>query len=208
LSIVESQEPRIPESLLYSNAVRLPSAGSAYYQPATSRQGRILELYDGRRHLYLESNISRDALLEIADSIPMEGRIVERVQRNSTTIERVEPGYAFDLKFFREPSNLPAGYSASHATVTREGGRTTSAVVRYTDRENEFAGGGIVVTAIPYERRLAASAEPFETYRSQDKIARWSPLRGELEWIDDGTYRSVRVADFRIDFALAIARSM
>jgi hypothetical protein len=38
--------------------------------------------------------------------------------------------------------------------------------------------------------------------------ARWSVERGEIEWIDDGVYRSVAAPSFDLATALQIARSL
>lgn len=208
LVVVTSSDRDPPKSLLYSDAVTLPSGSSVYYEPAGYEHARVVDIFDDGNHVRLESNLPRETLLDIGASVPVEGEVVPRIRRGPVTIARVDPDVVLELPFFERPTEIPAGYQPSNATITKTNGHISSAVLRYSDPENEYAGAGIVITAAPGEVLLPASAEPFSRYLVARESARWSPLRGELEWVEDGTYRSVRVADFRADFAVSIARSL
>lgn len=196
-----------PESLISAEVVPLPDIGPVYYSPGGDRQSRVVDIYDGTQHLRLESNLPRATLLEVANSLPVQGKAVDRIGRGALLVERATPDAVYEIGLLQPPGGLPPGYRPVSATVTRRGRDVLDMVVRYSQPQNDFTDG-IVVTAVPRTRALPASSETFTTYRVGDSAARWSALRGELEWVEGKVYRAVRVGDFRVDMALRIARSM
>lgn len=207
LTVTTSQR-RPPAALVSAETVRLPKVGPALYEPASLYHARVLEIFDGERRIRLESNLPRETLLRVADSVPVDGRVIEKIRSGRNVIERATSATVQDLPFVAVPSNVPYGYTSVSATITRHDGHITDAVLRYRDPQNEYTGGGVVITASRDQPYLPPSAERFVTYEIAGNLMRWAPQRGELEWMDGRTYRSVRVTDFDVDVALSIARTM
>jgi outer membrane lipoprotein-sorting protein len=207
LTVTTSDDPP-PPSLITAEVVRLPNVGAALYEPATLHQGRVVEMFDGDQRVRLESNLPRGSLLRVADSVAIRGHVVERISTGNSVVERSDLQRVLELPFVATPAAIPTGYTSTSATVTRRDGRISDAILRYSDPENEQTGGSVVITASSDQPYLPPSAERFTTYELDGSIMRWAPERGELEWMDGRTYRSVRVADFDVALALAIARAM
>jgi hypothetical protein len=55
---------------------------------------------------------------------------------------------------------------------------------------------------------LPPGSVDFIDVRVGGEIARWSPDRGELEWIDHGVYRAVAAPGFDLSTAVRIAESL
>ena len=101
---------------------------------------------------------------------------------------------------------MPAGYEPAAAYTTTQG--KGGAVVFFRRPEVEYDGMGIRLTQVSGIRDLAPSSETFETVHLGDVIARWAPERGELEWIDRGTYRAVAAPSIGLAEIEQIARSL
>jgi hypothetical protein len=205
LKVEELSRPTAPP--LTAEAIRLTS-GWAYYQPADESFKRRIDMFTAGSQLHLESNLQRSELVRVAESL---GVVGERVPAGTTApgldIERVGLKRASALGYLVTPSYLPKGYRFSSALVARSR-RGSTTTLYYLAPEAEYEGFGIRVTQSPSLDVLPPSSEVFTEVAIGNVRGRWSSERGELEWIEDGTYRAVAVPSFDLATAVRIARSM
>ena len=187
------------------------AVGFAYYLPATVNSSKRIDIVGRAHHLTLESNLPRDELIAIAATAEIRGHKAPDVLRRSggTVVARSDPGRAFDrYSFAQQPRSLPPGYRAATAVVTTNESGNTTVVVYYRHTEIEFEGSGIRIAQssdVPY---LSPSSEEFVDVAVDGVVGRWSPERGELEWIDGDVYRAVAVPSGDLTTALRIANGM
>lgn len=177
-----------------------------YYRPASLEAGRRIDMFGTRRHVRIESNMTRAEMLEIAKTVRSVGRRFPTVvhRPGGVTIERLPSSPEGS---FERPSYLPVGYEA--AVVLRTRIRATETLtVYYRSPEAEFEGDGIRVVQTSPMRLLPPSSEEFLNVSVDGFAARWSVERGELEWLDGTTYRAVAVPSGDLTTAVAIAQSL
>lgn len=179
--------------------VRLPDHGVAYYEPATGTLGRRLAIHSQGWDVALESNLPRPDLLRIAGSIPLDGARAPRRWLGQATLEHAEASAPFLLL----PSSLPSGYRLSSVFIERPG-----VAVYFRRAGAELDGGGIRL----YQASGVAMPPPLEpevlAVRVRGVTGRYSPTRGELEWVEDGVYRSLGGSALDLEGLLAVARSL
>jgi hypothetical protein len=162
--------------------VELPGAGVAYYEPATASLGRRVAVHADGRDIALESNLSREALLRIAGSLPMRGVEAPRGWVEQDTLAEARHAAPFLLM----PSRLPAEYRI--ASVQVDGSAVT---VHFRRPGAELDGGGIRL----HQAEGIGLPPPLElevlAVQVRGVTGRYSPIRGELEWVEDGVYRSL-----------------
>lgn len=194
--------------------VILPGGGVAYYEPATATLGRRLSIHAPGIDLYLEANLPRPALLRIAGSIPVEGMEIpegwREVRWRGGTLRLHVPldGAKREVPSLRVPSPdaLPAGYRLSTVHLVEQDGRTGAAVY-FRRLGAELDGVGIRYFQVEGDR-LAPPLDPdVQRVRVDEVIGRYSPGRGELEWVEDGVYRSVTAPTLDLSMLLEVARS-
>lgn len=194
--------------------LRLPDGRVVLYQPATDVPGpgsleRRVDVYGRTVHVHLEGNLDRAKLIEVAASLPVRGRPIPRIRREGgLVVKRVTVADASAIPFAREPRFLVTGYRpvAAFLAHSRHGPRTVTMFFRR--READFDGLGIRVTQSRGVHQLPPSSETFRAVGIGRLSGRWSSERGELEWIDHGTYRAVAAPAFGMATALRIARSL
>ena len=193
--------------------VTLGGGGVGYYEPATSELGRRLSIHARGVDVYLESNLPRPELLSVAASLPIRalrmpdrwlslrlpgGEIQERV-----TIEEAVEGAPFVLI----PGTLPDGYrpsaafalgSADRREVTMYFRRPGSELDGLGIRLHQAAGVGLPPPTDPGALAVRVGVV----------TGRYSPSRGELEWIEGGVYRSLSGTALDLGGLLAAARSL
>ncbi|MPZ90862.1 MAG: hypothetical protein GEU68_04395 [Actinobacteria bacterium] len=202
-----SSDPVLPAS---AEEVRLDNGGWAYYQPATETLKRRVEVNAGDRHLYLESNLSRAELLAVASSLEMNGERLPRdiARTKKSTVRRLDIVTVADIGFVKEPAELPDGYRPSAAVLSKSKTSGKSITVYYRGLEAEYDGDGIRVSHSPSIKTIVPTSETSQLYDLDGVEARWLLNRGQLEWIDDGVYRSVTVPSGDLATAYLIARSL
>ena len=127
---------------------------------------------------------------------------------SGAVVERVDYDDASRLPFVRLPDYLPGDYRPVAAYLTTNGVRQTFSVYyRSSDAALEDAGIRIV-QGIGAGGLVPSSEDPLIHIDLDGLDARWSSLRGELEWIEDGTYRAISIPAFGLEAAVKIARSM
>ena len=193
--------------------IRLRGGGIAYYEPATATLGRRLWIHERGVDLYLESNLPREDFLRVASSLPVRGQVAPRdwlVRRlaGGLSLERTSLNRArAAAPYLLLPRSLPDGYRLGPVHVVRAAGR--SGVTMFFRRPGtELDGVGI--------RLHQADGEPLPppvdpdvlAVRVRGVIGRYSPLRAEVEWVEDGVYRSLRGTAFNLVGLLQVAESL
>jgi len=202
-----SRDPVLPAS---AEEIRLDNGGWAYYQPASETLKRRVEINAGDRHLYLESNLSRAELFAVAASLDASGERLPRavVSTQRAIVRRLDIEAVAGIGFVKEPAKLPEGYRPSGAVLSRSKTSGKSITVYYRGLEAEYDGDGIRVSHSPSIKNLVPTSETSQLYDLDGVAARWLLNRGQLEWIDEGVYRSVTVPSRDLATAFLIARSL
>jgi hypothetical protein len=196
-----------------AGAVRLDGGGVAYYEPATARLGRRLSIHATGIDLYLETNLSREDLLRVASSLPVRGLpapeawLIRRwpggSMRLHVTLERARQAFPELLL----PERLPPGYRLWTLHVLRaEGGTGVTAFFRRPGAELD--GVGIRL----HQAAGSTLAPPLERgalrVRIRGVTGRYSPERGELEWVEGGVYRSLGGTALDLAGLIKVAESL
>lgn len=192
---------------------RLRGGGVAYYEPATATLGRRLWIHARGVDLYLESNLPREDFLRVASSVPVRGQrapqewLVRRLP-GGLIIERTSLARARDsAPYILLPTLFPQGYGPGLVHLVRASGRT-GVTMFFRRPGTELDGVGI--------RLHQADDEPLPPPIDPDVLAvrvrgvtgRYSPLRAELEWVEDGVYRSLRGTALDLPGLLQVADSL
>lgn len=190
-----------------SELVSLGEGRFAYYSPSNDAPRRAIEILGPADRVRIESNLPREDLLAVARSVPLHGKSFDRLQIEGGAITRVDQSQIADLGYATEPAYLPPGFRFSSAFL-KTSGDTDQLETYYRRTESGAAMDDIRITQITGVEVLPPSSEDLVAIRSGDLLARWSPLRSELEWLEGDTYRSVGVPGFDLDTAVRIARGM
>jgi outer membrane lipoprotein-sorting protein len=190
-----------------------------YYQPAGETLKRRVDLFASGRHVQLESNLSREELLEVAGSLAVDGTKLPRrvTTRDGASVERVSTARALErAPFARAVTYVPAGYTPATALLSRSG-RETSVTFHFRSAEAEYGGGGIQVTQSSPVTLLTPTSEtpvavdvPVRTSSGGTRTVRgrWFAERGVLEWIDRGVHTAVSVPFGDLATASAVAAGL
>ena len=193
--------------------VALPGGGVGYYEPATATLGRRLSIHAPGIDLYLETNLPRETLLRVAASLPVEGRAVPEewlVRRWPGGIVRAQVSLARArsiLPGLLLPAGLPPGYRLwTVHVVTAEGGSGVTVFFRRPGAELDGVGIRLFQAV---GQTLAPPMDPdVVAVRVRGVTGRYSPTRGELEWVEGGVYRSLGGSALDLGGLLAVARSL
>lgn len=182
------QTPSWNEPSLYGNigslatSIDLEGGGVGYYEPATSVLGRRLSIHALDRDVYLESNLPREQLLKVASSLPIKG---EKAKEQMSLEEAIA-----ENPYLLLPKYLPEGYQLSSVQTIDVSG-ADGVTFSFRKRGSELDGVGIRV----HQSDAVALPPPMEpdvsSIRVRGTIGRYSPTRNELEWVEDGIYRSI-----------------
>lgn len=210
LKIVGTSSPDFSTTAqLRSEEILLANGTWAYYLPATTRQGRSLELFGDGSRLLVETNLQRATALRIAGSIDFEGRRLDGgiSKRSRFAQQRVSPEELEEIAFVRSPTYMPSRYTARAAYTSR----TTSgksATVYYRGPESEYDGLGIRITQSSGVEFLLPSAEESVNLTVGSLELRWFPERGEVEWFEGDVYTSIAAPSFPRSTLLRIAQGL
>ncbi|MEX0832530.1 MAG: hypothetical protein WD276_01445 [Actinomycetota bacterium] len=196
----------------FAERVELPGGGIAYYEPAAGQWGRRVAIHARGWDLYMESNLPRAELLDVAASIPIRGEEIPeawRIRREGDlTVELVSPAEAQRRAGFTVlmPRYLPGAFKLVAAEiVTFEDARGVT--MFYSREGSEPAGFGLRIHQAPGEQ-IPPSSGSATAVLVRGETGRWSPDRQELEWVEDGVYRSVTAPGLDLRNLVAIADSM
>lgn len=193
--------------------VELAGGGVAYYEPATAEHGRRLSIHAAGTDLFLESNLSRARLLEVADSLPVMGLSMPeawRVRRTGdavierVTLEEAAAAASFPVTL---PAELPTGFGLASVELLVVG-EETGVTIYLRDAEVDLGTGSIRLhLALADELPPSTSAE----HAAVDVAGvegRWTAERGLLEWVADGVYHSIDSNGLPLEALLTIAASI
>ena len=179
-----------------------------YYRPATFRQGRAIELLDAKGRVHVESNLPREDLLTIAASIHVRAEKAPRSPGGALAVERVDFEELDDIGFVRIPSYLPQGYGPTAAFTSRSVDGSLTATAIFRSDGSEYDGLGIRITQSDDATLLPPSPEKAVHLSRGGIRMRWSPLRGEVDWLRDDVYTSISAPSFPRATLFAIAESL
>jgi hypothetical protein len=200
---------------IQAQEVRLANGGVAYYEPATAAHGRRLSIHAAGTDLYIETNLSRDKLLNVAGSLPVTGIAIPdtwavRRSPEGVTERATLPHAAAEMPFtIMLPASeaLPAGYAMASAEIVRLH-QDTALNVYFQQQDTDLGTGPIrlheeVATKLP----PASSAAQSEV-EVRGVIGRWTPDRNQLEWVEQGVYLSLDAGGVSLPDLLAVAASL
>lgn len=176
--------------------VELPGNGVAYYEPATETLGRRLSIHAQGVDLYLETNLPAGQLFKIAGSLPVRGLQAPEawsartwpggIVREFVSLERAVD----EVPYLKVPMKRPEGYQVAAVYLVRTG--AAEGVTMYLRRPGmETDGVGIRVHQAP-GIGLAPPMDPgVQKVLIGGLTARYSPRRGEIEWLEGGIYNSI-----------------
>jgi hypothetical protein len=176
--------------------VRLGGSGVAYYEPAGEGFGRRLALHGPTGDLYLESNLPRDRLLQIAASIPVRTNPLPRtwLERSSDEVEVERVPVRRALATAGLPASLsgslPGGYVIASAELSMIGGEPAGATLHLRQPEMDAAGEPLTLHLERASKLPPSSSRSTVTLLAG--VGRWFPGRSLLEWIDHGRYHSLQ----------------
>ena len=204
---VTSEPPSRPGLAILSEALEPVDGGVAYYEPSSDMLRRRLDIFGTKTHLVVETNLPKQRLIDVAATQDEEGHAYRKLRVAGGPVERIDTDDVGALEYAKHPTYLPVGYRLDAALLTRSSStRTLSLYFRRSEAGSD--GDEIRVIATPTLHALPPSSEDLDAVRLPDLTARWSPTRGELEWIDDTTYRAVSVPAFDLDTAIRIAQGL
>jgi hypothetical protein len=178
--------------------VELGGGGIAYYEPAGEGFGRRLGIHTPRGDLYLETNLSRDRLLEIAASIPVLGRRLPgawlELSSAGLEVERVPVRVALTAAGLPDSlaTGLPAGYVIASAELSSIGGEPAGVTLHLRQVEMDAAGEPLTLHVERAAQLPPASPGSRSKVRLATGVGRWAPGRSLLEWVDDDAYHSLQ----------------
>lgn len=187
--------------------------GVAYYEPATAMLGRRLWIHSRGIDLYLESNLPRDDFFRVAKSLPVRGEPAPRawlVRRLSggLTVETTSLDQARSVApYVLLPTSLPPGYRPGPVHVARMAERT-GVTVFFRRPGTELDGVGIRLHQSEGEPLPPPVDPDVLAVRVRGVVGRFSSLRAELEWVENGVYRSLRGSALDVRGLLQMAESL
>ncbi|HET6776270.1 MAG TPA: zf-HC2 domain-containing protein [Actinomycetota bacterium] len=200
---------------LQAQEVRLANGGVAYYEPATADQGRRLSIHAAGTDLYVETNLSRDKLLDVAGSLPVTGIPIPdtwAVRRSPEGVtERVTlPRAAAEMPFsIMLPASgaLPTGYEVASAEIVRLH-QDTALNVYFQQQDTDLGTGPIRLHEELATKLPPASSAAQSEVEVRGVIGRWTPDRNQLEWVEQGVYVSLDAGRLPLADLLAVAASL
>ncbi len=185
-----------------SERVPIPGGGVAYYEPASDTRGRRVSIHTSTGDIVLESNLSREGLIDVAASIPVKGL---PLPSDSARLTKDQAGR---IAPFALAATLPEGYSFTSAARTLADG--VRGVTIYFGQPNSDVEGPQIAIHIERSNALpAVAAADLSTLSIPGHgQARWTPGSGRLEWIDSGRYISLEAPGWQLNDLLAIATAM
>jgi outer membrane lipoprotein-sorting protein len=200
---------------LQAREVRLANGGVAYYEPATADHGRRLSIHAAGTDVYVETNLSRDKLLDVAGSLPVTGIPIPSDWAVRTSPEGVTERVTLSQAAAEMPFTillpaseaLPAGYEVASAEMVRLH-EDIALNVYFQQQDTDLGTEPIrlheeVATNLP----PASSAAQSEV-EMRGVVGRWTPDRNQLEWVEQGVYLSLDAGGLPLADLLAVAVSL
>ena len=178
--------------------VVLAGGGVAFYEPAGEGYGRRVAIHTATADLFLETNLPRQRLLEIASSLPVFGKRLPAAwgDRGSAGVDVERVGVAEALAAAGLPASLPhrlpGGYVVASAELSTVGSALDGVTLSLRQPDTDAAGEPLAL----HVERGAGLPPPSSSVQEPIAFAgvegRWTPSRAELEWIDGDGYHSLQ----------------
>lgn len=195
--------------------IALGEGGVAYYEPAGEGYGRRLAIHTRTADLFLETNLPRERLLEIAASLPVRGEALPSAWRQlgsaGVNVQRIGVGEALATAGLPASleERLPDGYVVASAELSKVGIAVEGVTLYLRQPDMDAAGEPLTLHLEPNTGLPAPSSAAQSRIRVAGFEGRWTPSRAQLEWVDRGTYLSLQGAlglRALLQIASAIAR--
>ena len=178
--------------------ITLGEGGVAYYEPAGEGYGRRLAIHTPTADLFVETNLSRERLLEIAASLPVRGEALpsswRRLGSPGVKVERIGVAEALATAGLPAslPERLPEGYVVASAELSKVGTAIEGVTLFLRQPDTDAAGEPLTL----HIERDTGLPPPSSSAQSRIRFAgaegRWTPNRSQLEWVDGGAYHSLQ----------------
>ncbi len=198
---------------LQAEEIALSGGGVAYYEPASGTHARRLSIHAAGTDLFLESNLSRVQLLAAAASLPVEGLPMPDAWRVRETgdavVERVTLAQAREAVPFgvELPRSLPQGFGLASVELV-DAGYGVGVTLYIRDRDADAGIGTIRLHLEPASALPPAASATQSAVDVGDARGRYTPDRSQIEWIEDGLYRSIDAPGLSLEDLLAVASSI
>jgi outer membrane lipoprotein-sorting protein len=197
----------------HAQAISIDGVGTAYYEPASPRHGRRLAVHTAGGDVYLETNLSRQRLLDAAAALRLRAEpvpapwLTTSSPIGSTRRSSVEDAVAEVPFRALLPADAPTGFAPTSAEVVTVGeGRSLNLYFRGEDASSP---GGSLRLHEEAARELPPASAPHQfVVRVRGTDGRWTPGRHQLEWIEDGVYVSLDGPGLEIQQLLDVAASL
>ncbi len=195
--------------------ISLANGGVAYYEPATDERGRRLSIHANGTDLYIETNLTRRELVDVAGSLPVVGEPIPEDWRVRRSVDGVTERVSLDeglaaLGLAAEvppEGGLPPGYAFASAELIRIES-TTSLNLYYQQLQADLGDGPIRLHLEAGAELPPASSAVQAAVEVRGRQGRWTPDRHQLEWVEDGVYYSLDAPGLELVDLLAVAESM
>ena len=199
---------------LQAEEVALSGGGVAYFEPATPSHARRISIHAAGTDLYLESNLPRADLLAAAATLPVLGlpmpeswtaRSVGGVSVRRVSLEQARTArLGFEIEL---PAALPGGFGLASVELVQTG--DAIGVTLYLRQRDADPGTGTIRLHLEARSELPPATSAVQsTVRLGDVRARFTPVRSQLEWVQDGVYRSLDAPGLSLSELVAIAASI
>jgi hypothetical protein len=198
----------------FAEAMRLPTRGIGYYEPATESDPRRLALHTTDGEFLVATNLPRAGLMRIASSLRVRGRPIPagwRVHRwpGGSVVGGLTLDQAMQRTPFRAlvPAYLPPRYRAATAEVVRAG-TTAGITVVFRQPAAELGGLGLRLYQSSGQSLPPATGADQLVSMIGEHVGRWSPQDHLLEWMDGSIYRSLQGPEFDLATLVHVAESL
>jgi hypothetical protein len=178
--------------------VALAGGGVAYYEPAGEGYGRRIAIHTSAADLFLETNLPRQRLLEIAASLPVLGQPLPASWRprgsSGVDVQRVEVAEALTAAGLPASFShrLPGGYVVASAELSTVGSALRGVTLSLRQPDTDAAGGPLTLHIEPGTELAPPSSSLQGRITFAGIEGRWTPSRAELEWVDGDVYHSLQ----------------
>jgi hypothetical protein len=198
----------------FAESVRLPRAGTGYYEPATESDPRRIALHTADGEFLVATNLPRAGLIRIAGSLALKGMpapaswLVHRWPGGSVvdglTLDEATARTPFPVLV---PSYLPPGYRAAAAEIVRT--RSTAGITLvYRRRAAELDGFGLHLFQARGQSLPPPNGADQQVVKVGGRLGRWSPQDHLLEWVEGSIYRSVQAPELDLGTLVHVAESL
>jgi hypothetical protein len=199
----------------FASPVRVGARGTGWYEPASQAGPRRLALHTASGEFLVGSNLTRQALIRVAASLPVSGvapprEWLVRTSANGLVVRiGLSPSRALAGAGFRAlvPGYLPAGYAAASAQLASSPS-VRAVTILYRSGVAQLEGDGVLI----YQATGQGVAPPTDpsavAVLVRGTVGRWSPDEATLEWVEGHLYVSITAPQTPLAVVARIADSL